>query len=308
MNIKNLVVLLFLFSYIFMFSCRGEDEIVQFEIKTGEKVSTWCGRLEEKKILDCNDLLSYTKENADTLNEYRFDPSIPRYSFEGLFRPGINQIRIPSHLRKKHRTEHILAGLLGESERSLKRLITNSYLQEEDSNSVSNSKIFQISAANRNPYSQLNLSLYEEMILASIVEKEAASNREYNGIASVFLNRLTENRTLGSCPTVEYALGYHRPFLLRKDIMIDSPYNVYLRKGLPPTPIAFFSDEAFLAVHNPIRKKDNFFVFDWTTGDVHFSQTIEEHEEKARVARGNFIRKFGRKKLMEIQPNRFYEM
>jgi len=94
------------------------------------------------------------------------------------------------------------------------------------------------------------LTPYQQLILASIVEKEDIAGKNYDLVASVFLNRLTWGDCLASCPTVEYALGYHRAFLTRYDISIPSPYNVYLRKGLPPTPICFFSDRALQAVRN----------------------------------------------------------
>jgi UPF0755 protein len=70
------------------------------------------------------------------------------------------------------------------------------------------------------------------------VEKESVKKENFEEVASVFFNRMRTGQTLGSCPTVEYALGYHRPFLLESDVRIQSPYNVYRNKGLPPTPIA----------------------------------------------------------------------
>jgi uncharacterized YceG family protein len=150
------------------------------------------------------------------------------------------------------------------------------------------------------------LSPYQQAVLASIVEKEAASNTDYRAIAQVFLRRLKSGGVLGSCPTVEYALGFHRPFLLREDISIDSPYNVYVRKGLPPTPICFFSDEALEAVENPADTNYYFFVFDWTTGKLSFAATLEEHEKNANTARANYIRVFGEKLMREKRYDLFY--
>ena len=160
------------------------------------------------------------------------------------------------------------------------------------------------------PYSiaGTGLSEYEQLTLASIVEKEAASNRGYERVAAVFLNRLRAREVLGSCPTVEYALGYHRPFLLFKDLEIQSPYNVYKRKGLPPTPIAFFSNGALQAVRQPIDSEDFFFVYDWTTGELVFAVEYSDHKRNAQVARKNFIRRFGDDGLYQKYDGLFYEL
>ena len=150
------------------------------------------------------------------------------------------------------------------------------------------------------------LSPYQQVILASIVEKEAVSNMDYGTIVSVFLKRLKYGGVLGSCPTVEYALGFHRPFLLREDIAIDSPYNVYARKGLPPTPICFFSNEALEAVIDPPDTTYYFFVYDWTTGRLSFAATLKEHEKNANAARANYIRVFGEMAMREKRYDLFY--
>lgn len=154
----------------------------------------------------------------------------------------------------------------------------------------------------------LEFGPYRQLILASIVEKEAASNRGYEGVAAVFLNRLRDNEVLGSCPTVEYALGYHRPFLLFKDLELKSPYNVYKRRGLPPTPIAFFSDGAFDAVRRPIDSAAYFFVFDWTTGDLIFADDYGAHKRNAAGARKRFIAQFGEETIYKRYDGLFYEM
>ena len=97
----------------------------------------------------------------------------------------------------------------------------------------------------KNNIEQQGLSLYQGVILASIIEREAIVEEEMPIIASVFINRLNIGMKLETDPTVQYALGFNptqntwwtNP-LSFADLEIDSPYNTYLYAGLPPAPIA----------------------------------------------------------------------
>lgn len=151
------------------------------------------------------------------------------------------------------------------------------------------------------------LSRYEALILASIVEKEAVFHRRYKQVASVFQNRLRAGMRLASCPSVEYALGYHRPFLLRSDLALDSPYNTYRRHGLPPTPICFFSDAALQAVLRPVESPFYFFVVDWTAGDLYFAEGFAGHQENVARSRRAFAARYGAAEMYRRHPDLFYE-
>jgi UPF0755 protein len=83
----------------------------------------------------------------------------------------------------------------------------------------------------------VGLTPFQGVILASIVEREAASDLERDLIAGVFLNRLRIGMRLESCATVQYALGEVKEQLLYSDLLIESPYNTYRHNGLPPGPI-----------------------------------------------------------------------
>ncbi|MEK7990848.1 MAG: endolytic transglycosylase MltG [Thiotrichaceae bacterium] len=118
---------------------------------------------------------------------------------------------------------------------------------------------------------------YEALILASIVEKETGKAEERPLIARVFINRLNKNIKLQTDPTVIYALGDKYDGNIRSnDLKYKSPYNTYLNKGLPPTPIATPSREAIHAVLHPAESKALFFV---AKGDRshYFSSTNKEH-------------------------------
>jgi UPF0755 protein len=123
----------------------------------------------------------------------------------------------------------------------------------------------------------------EVLILASIVEKETALERERPHIAAVFLNRLTKGMPLQTDPTVIYAFEVleQKPFertLTRDDLKIESPYNTYLINGLPPAPICHPGKASLEAVLNPLESSDLFFVADGTGGHV-FSKTYREHAQ-----------------------------
>jgi UPF0755 protein len=102
---------------------------------------------------------------------------------------------------------------------------------------------------------------YDLLIVASIVEKESAIDSERRLIAGVVINRLNHHMPLQMDPTVIYALGhnYHGK-LTHQDLRLDSPYNTYRYRGLPPTPIAMVSRAAIDAVAHPARSDYYYFV------------------------------------------------
>jgi UPF0755 protein len=130
------------------------------------------------------------------------------------------------------------------------------------------------------------LSQPEVIILASIVEAEARLDDEKPKIASVYHNRLRKGWKLDADPTVIYGLGgLDRP-LYRGDIRKDTPYNTYLRRGLPPTPINSPGVSAIQATLHPAGTDYMFFVADGT-GRHRFSRTNAEHNRARREVRQN---------------------
>jgi len=119
----------------------------------------------------------------------------------------------------------------------------------------------------------------EALILASIVEKESALLSERARVAGVFVSRLRLDMRLQSDPTVIYGIGpSYDGNIRRRDLVTDTPYNTYTRKGLPPTPIALPGESALRAVMQPLVTGELFFV---ATGDPdgshRFSKTYAEH-------------------------------
>ena len=132
-------------------------------------------------------------------------------------------------------------------------------------------------AASPNPA----LSLDETLTLASIVEREAVLPAERPIIAAVYSNRLKRRMPLQADPTVQYALGSWKQGLTRDDLKTPSPYNTYLRQGLPPGPICSPGLASFLAALKPAETGALYFVADAKGGHV-FSETNEEHAEARR--------------------------
>ncbi len=123
---------------------------------------------------------------------------------------------------------------------------------------------------------------YDALILASIIEKETGLAGERRDIAGVFVRRLRKGMRLQTDPTVIYGLG--EAFdgdLRRRDLTRDSPYNTYVHKGLPPTPIALPGAESMAAAVDPAPGDALYFVADGSGGHV-FSATLQEHNRAVR--------------------------
>ncbi|WP_415836160.1 endolytic transglycosylase MltG [Polynucleobacter antarcticus] len=119
---------------------------------------------------------------------------------------------------------------------------------------------------------------YELLILASIIEKETGRSSDRPLVASVFINRLNINMPLQTDPTVIYGIGPRFDGNLRKtDLRKDTPYNTYMRKGLPPTPIAMPSKESLRAAVQPAQSNALYFV-SRGDGTSQFSKSLSEHE------------------------------
>lgn len=132
--------------------------------------------------------------------------------------------------------------------------------------------------------SGLGCTRHEIVTLASIIEEEAQSKSERPRIASVFHNRLRRGWRLQADPTVLYALGNPERLLTKADLDVDSPYNTYMYKGLPPGPIANPGVDSIIAVLRP-EKTDYLYFVAIGEGKHHFSKTLSEHNRMVRKMR-----------------------
>lgn len=118
---------------------------------------------------------------------------------------------------------------------------------------------------------------YEALILASIVEKETGQGSDRAMIAGVFANRLRLRMKLQTDPSVIYGMGERFDGNLRKkDLVTDTPFNTYTRRGLPPHPIAMPGLASIAAVMHP-AKTDALYFVSRGDGTSEFSRTLAEH-------------------------------
>ena len=125
-------------------------------------------------------------------------------------------------------------------------------------------------------------SPYEAIILASLIEKETALDDEKSLIAGVFIRRLNEGMRLQTDPTVIYALGdAYSPPLKKSDLRINSLYNTYRNKGLPPGAISSVGYQSLFAALHPSSNTDLYFVSK-KDGSHAFAPNYEKHKENIK--------------------------
>ena len=186
------------------------------------------------------------------------DRSQRRYALEGYLAPNTYEIYLTAS------GEDILRRLLSQTDR-----------------------VFPAEAQDR--AEELGYDMDGILTIASMVEKEAKT-KDFAKVAAVFYNRLRKGMALGSDVTIHYAAGISRMALTDADLAVNSPYNTYTHKGLPPGPIcnpsqeaieaALYPDEAFLA--------DGYLYFcakEPDSGELYFSRSQQEHEAAVAVYR-----------------------
>ncbi|RVO36476.1 endolytic transglycosylase MltG [Sinorhizobium meliloti] len=277
-----------------------------FIVRSGAGISEIASNLERNEIITDSRVFRFVSEaylSNDTLKagEYEIKAHASMQEIMELLKSGksiLYSVSLPEGLTVKqmfHRLadDPVLVGDLPAElppEGSLKP-DTYKFTRGTDRNEI----VKQMTAAQKALVQQiwekrdpdLPVSTIEEFVtLASIVEKETGRADERPRVASVFINRLEKGMRLQSDPTIIYGIfgGDGKPAdraILRSDLDKQTPYNTYLIRGLPPTPIANPGRVALEAVANPSRTPELYFVADGTGGHV-FAETLDEHNANVR--------------------------
>jgi UPF0755 protein len=140
---------------------------------------------------------------------------------------------------------------------------------------------------------KVRITPYQAIIVASLIERETRFDDERAKVSRVIYNRLEQGIPLGIDATVIYALGKsadRNVRVLTADTKIDSPYNTYKIKGLPPTPIAAPGKASLEAALNPEAGPWLYYVVTEKDGHHSFANTLAEHNANIRKAEANGAR------------------
>ena len=143
---------------------------------------------------------------------------------------------------------------------------------------------------------ELNMTEHEVVTLASIIEGEAIYDKERPTISGVYHNRLNRGMRLQADPTIQYIIEDGPRRLLNRDLRIDSPYNTYKHKGLPPGPINSPGAQSLKAALYPEENEYLFFV---ARGDgYHTFTTNEKDHNNAKKQLQKLRRELRKKKVL----------
>jgi len=129
----------------------------------------------------------------------------------------------------------------------------------------------------RNEITNQGKGIYEVLSMASIIENEVRSSEDRKIVSDIFWGRIKTGQPLQSCATLAYILGVNKKQYSLEDTRIDSPYNTYVNKGLPPGPISNPGIVSIEAAIYPTLTDYNYFLSDPETGETVFSRTLDEH-------------------------------
>jgi UPF0755 protein len=234
---------------------KGTVYLHRFTVPEGLTVSEVASKWEEQGFGKAEEFVAAARESVDLVRDFEGD--ITEASLEGFLFPETYFFAVRTTPRRA------IEAMVGRFRAVLAELET------------------------RIPSETWPLNLRDTMVLASLVEAEAAVDEERELIASVFVNRLKRRILLQCDPTVIYALekaNRYQGRLTRADLKFNSPYNTYRYPGLPPGPIANPGMRSLEAVMRPASTRYLYFVR--TTGGRHtFSENLAAHNRAVAAYR-----------------------
>jgi UPF0755 protein len=231
------------------------DQGIRVTIPEGFTLKQIADTLDDKRITDGKEFLRLATDKA-TIAKLTADFPLPEKTLEGYL--------FPDTYRFKSNTSPLK--ILEEMTANFESRFARPYAQQ-----IADSK----------------RSLHDLVTIASLVEREARVPQDRAPIAGVIVNRLEQNMRLQVDATVLYALGTHKDRVLYKDLEVDSPYNTYRHKGLPPGPIACPGMASLEAALKPTESTSLYYVAR-ADGSHVFTRTLAEHEaakQRVRAAR-----------------------
>jgi UPF0755 protein len=313
--------------YWLFFPGNGEGQVVELEIYPGSSIQVIAELLVDEQLLRCPLSLRIASRlrGADRdfqAGLYLVSDRLSAWELVDIFRRGsrqFSQVTLPEGLSGSA-IAGILARELEIDSSRLVELISDSVFARELQLSSDNLEGYLFPETYRffrrqNPRSVLetlvrhhqqiwqsltpgivsqSFSQHELLTLASIIQGEMIDTSEAERISSVYHNRLRDNWRLQADPTVQYLLPEGPRRLLLDDLKIDSPYNTYLYRGLPPGPVNNPGEKALQAAVAPETTEYFFFVADGTGGHI-FSRTAAEHA-RARQTLDNLRRELRRRR------------
>jgi UPF0755 protein len=228
---------------------NGEVYQQPFTVREGETIFDIAHDLEAAKLMTADDFLKAAQNPGEIKDLFPEAKSL-----EGFLFPATYNL-------SKHAAAQELTGMMV---RKFREALANVVPKESGS------------AENDPP-----VSIVSVVTMASLVERETPKPDERPLVAGVFTNRLAKNMPLQCDPTVIYVLqqeGRYNGTLTLKDLRIDSPYNTYVKKGLPPGPIGNPGEVALRAALHPAQTDYLYFVAN-TQGGHFFASTLAEHNK-----------------------------
>ncbi|GGH48104.1 aminodeoxychorismate lyase [Paenibacillus silvae] len=230
------------------------EEMVKFTIPEGYTVLQMADKLSAEGIVDKKEFLKLANEpsafDGEIMKSIPVDEEL-RYALEGYLFPETYE------MKKGSTTHDVMQRMLEEFETRVNSIPDLQAKLEEK-----------------------KLSLHELLTIASLVEREVVVDKERALVSGVIYNRIKDDMKLEIDATVQYLLDKPKARLLFKDLKVQSPYNTYLNKGLPPGPIASPSLASINAALNPEASEYLFYVTkkDGTSGHL-FAKTYKEHQQ-----------------------------
>jgi len=280
-----------------------------FIVKKGESISSIAQRLEEKKLI--RSALSFKikvrldgLENKIQAGTFSLKPSFSPQEILVILTHGTTDLWLtfPEGWRQEEFAQRLSANLtdfdasqfLNLAENYEGELFPDTYLLPKEATPGAVLNLFlntfqkKFTPEMESVLAQSGLTKKEALILASLVERETKSDQARPIVAGILLNRLKADWPLQVDATLQYALANLRcsgkkdcdwwvtPTVADKKI--NSPFNTYLNKGLPPAPICNPGISSIKAVVNP-QENDYWFYISDDKGQMHYARTVEEHNE-----------------------------